>query len=134
MIKKVDQRILLTEVIETLEKQLCKTPLFHSFRLCLVFYYLFYGRMINEYDGSINCVDQFEAIGRSFSQISGWCFSRFHPTDPVLACGSEDSSSVFLLKGANGSIPFSDWEIEQEFNGQNQSEIWGLEWNVSETL
>ncbi len=78
--------------------------------------------------------DQFQTTEKSIPQISGNCLSRFHPTEPVLACGSTGSSSVILLKGANGSIPFANWKIEQEFKRQTQEEIYLLEWNVSQTV
>ena len=72
---------------------------------------------------------QFNEISRSLPQISGCYVSRFHPTDAVLACGSDGQVTIF--KGANGSVPFSNWRIEREFKGQNEKEITSLEWNVS---
>ena len=62
-------------------------------------------------------------------QISGRCVSRFHPTDAVLACGSDGQVTIF--KGANGFVPFSNWRIQREFKVQNVKEIVSLEWNVS---
>ena len=64
---------------------------------------------------------------RNLPQISGDCVSRFHPTDAVLACGSD--GQVTILKGANGFVPFSNWRIEREF--QNVKDIRSIEWNVS---
>ena len=74
--------------------------------------------------------DRFREISRSHPQISGDYTSRFHPKDAVLACGSS-GGQVTILKGANGSVPFSNWRIEREFKGQNEEEITSLEWNVS---
>ena len=66
-------------------------------------------------------------------QISGRCVSRFHPTDAVLACGSDDGQ-VKILKGAKGSVPFSNWRIEWELEGRNLKSIRALEWNVSYSI
>ncbi len=71
-------------------------------------------------------------IPRSHPQTSGECFSRFHPTDSVLACGS--GSSVAIFKAVNWSIPFSDWKVEQEFKNQIIGVIKALEWNVSQSV
>ena len=70
-----------------------------------------------------------ESIRRKLPQISGRCVSRFHPTDAVLACGSDGQVTIF--KGANGFVPFSNWRIQREFKVQNVKEIVSLEWNVS---
>ena len=78
------------------------------------------------------CADQFREVRLPLPQISGICKSRFHPTDAVLACGS--NGQVTILKAANGSVPFSDWRIERKFKGQNVKEIVSLEWNVSYSI
>ena len=79
------------------------------------------------------CVVQFrESIRRNLPQISGRCVNRFHPTDAVLACGSQGQVTIF--KSAKCSVPFSDWRIELELKVQNEKEITfvsSLEWNVS---
>ena len=75
------------------------------------------------------CVVQFrESMRRNLPQISGICTSRFHPTDAVFACGSYGQVTIF--KGANWSVPFSNWRIEREFKVQNEN-ITSIEWNVS---
>lgn len=52
--------------------------------------------------------------------------AKFHPIDPVLAFGLQER--IVLLKGANHSVLFSDWEKEQEFNLKSPALL--LEWNV----
>ena len=71
--------------------------------------------------------DRFREISSSHLQLSGVCISRFHPKDAVLACVSSDGQ-VTIFKGANGSIPFSDWRIKREFKFHGIS---SFEWNVS---
>ena len=72
---------------------------------------------------------RFRQTQLSLPQISGYCISRFHPTDAVLACGSDEQVTIF--KGVNGSVPLTNWRIEREFKGQNVKGIWSIEWNVS---
>ena len=72
---------------------------------------------------------RFRQTQLSLPQISGYCISRFHPTDAVLACGSDGQVTIF--KGVNGSVPLTNWRIEREFKGQNVKGIWSIEWNVS---
>ena len=71
-----------------------------------------------------------ESIRRNLPQKYVYCLSRFHPTDTVLAAFGLHGQ-VTILKGANGSVPFSNWRIEREFKGQNLKEIRSIEWNVS---
>ena len=71
-----------------------------------------------------------ESIRRNLPQKYVYCLSRFHPTDTVLAAFGLHGQ-VTILKGANGSVPFSNWRIEREFKGQNVKEIRSIEWNVS---
>ena len=70
-----------------------------------------------------------ESIRRNLTQKYVYCLSRFHPTDTVLAAFGLHGQ-VTILKGANGSVPFSNWRIQREFKVQNLK-IESLEWNVS---
>ena len=63
-------------------------------------------------------------------QMLSYCLSRFHPTDAVFACGLSHGQ-VTIFKGANRSMPFSNWEIERELKVQNVQKVESLEWNVS---
>lgn len=55
--------------------------------------------------------------------------TRFHPIEPVLACGSR---RVRILKAANLFIPFLNWKIEIELSARDQNlSICSLEWSVS---
>ena len=54
----------------------------------------------------------------------------FHPTDAVLACGSQNGQ-VMILKAANSSVAFSNWRIEAEFKTKFLKDIVALEWNVN---
>ena len=66
----------------------------------------------------------------SLSHLSaGYIKNRFHPTDSVLACGSD--GQVTILKAANRSVPFCNWRIEWELIVQNVKQVSSLEWNVS---
>lgn len=73
--------------------------------------------------------DTFEEIDLSLETfgISGIRCAKFHPIDPVLACGLLDTR-VVILRGANHSVLFADWKIEREL--QPKSLALELEWNV----
>jgi hypothetical protein len=54
--------------------------------------------------------------------------SRFHPTKPILACGS---CQVVLFKTTNASSPFLHWrEKQMKFGPSLNKRITALEWNV----
>ena len=54
----------------------------------------------------------------------------FHPTDAVLACGSQNGQ-VMILKAPNSSVAFSNWRIEAEFKTKFLKDITALAWNVN---
>jgi hypothetical protein len=55
--------------------------------------------------------------------------SRFHPKEPVLACGIQDE--IIFFSAENSSIPFSNWkEDEKKFKIGHVKEITTMEWNV----
>ncbi|XP_046658162.1 F-box-like/WD repeat-containing protein TBL1XR1 isoform X3 [Daphnia pulicaria] len=57
--------------------------------------------------------------------------SRFHPTKPILACGS---CQVVLFKTTNASSPFLHWrEKQMKFGPSLNKRITALEWNLSGT-
>jgi hypothetical protein len=59
----------------------------------------------------------------------GFCFTRFHPTEPVLACGIKDE--IIFFSAENSSIPFSNWEKdENKFRSGRPKRITMMEWNV----
>jgi hypothetical protein len=59
----------------------------------------------------------------------GKCVSRFHPKEPVLACGIKDE--IIFFSAENSSIPFSNWkEDEKKFKIGHLKKITTMEWNV----
>jgi hypothetical protein len=55
--------------------------------------------------------------------------SRFHPKEPVLACGIENE--IIFFSAENSSIPFSNWkEDETNFQSGYLKGITTMEWNV----
>jgi hypothetical protein len=65
--------------------------------------------------------------------ISEWsrCVTRFHPTEPVLACSVVDK--VIFLSADNSSIPFSNWkEMETQLQPDGIFlKFYAIEWIVS---
>jgi hypothetical protein len=72
---------------------------------------------------------QFKRVARFERERYEYIVSRFHPKEPVLACGIKDE--IILFSAENSSIPFSNWkEDEKKFQIGHVKEIWTLEWNV----
>jgi hypothetical protein len=60
----------------------------------------------------------------------GHCVTRFHPTEPVLACSVDDK--VIFLSADNSSTPFSKWkELETQLQLGNIGRHETIEWIVS---
>ena len=128
MIKKVEDRTNLTQVMEKLLRKNSKLLI----RNLLICYQTIYG-LFKTYrylqNSSINLCF---IISVRFSQtrVSRYYNGRFHPTDAIFGYGSYDGQ-VTILKAANGSVSFFDWRFEGEYKCQNIKFISSLEWNVS---
>jgi hypothetical protein len=73
---------------------------------------------------------QFKTVARFVRERGGDIVSRFHPKEPVLACGIKDEIIFFSVE--NSSIPFSNWKEKEEkkFKIGHVKEIRMMEWNV----
>jgi hypothetical protein len=73
---------------------------------------------------------QFKTVARSVGRGGlEECVTRFHPTEPVLACGIKDE--IILFSADNSSISFSNWkEDEKKFQIGHLKDIRVMEWNV----
>jgi hypothetical protein len=77
---------------------------------------------------TLNGTGTFKKSERSVSEW-GKFVNSFHPTEPVLACGSD---KVIVLSADNSSIPFSNWkEKETQLQPGNFETSVAIEWNVS---
>ncbi len=80
---------------------------------------------------TLNVSGQFKKFEKSVSEW-GKFVNSFHPSKPVLACGSD---KVIVLSADNSSIPFSNWkEKETQLKLGNFETSVAIEWNVSRVL
>jgi serine/threonine protein kinase len=117
-------RIALPDVIEQLTTKLFASRIYKQFSFLIEISFHLNSTL------TLKCPGQFKKSERSMSE-RGSFICRFHPTEPVLACGVNDY--VILLSADNSSIPFSNWkeklprQLETEISGRYER----IEWNVS---
>jgi hypothetical protein len=72
---------------------------------------------------------QFKRVARLVRERDGNLFSRFHPKEPVLACGIKNE--IIFFSAENSSIPFSNWKRDgKKFQIGYEKGITRMEWNV----
>ncbi|KZS12225.1 Uncharacterized protein APZ42_022291 [Daphnia magna] len=109
MIKRLPERIMLPEVMKQLHPLLSASKRTGKFRLA---------------QKTLTRADMIDFVHSTI-------ITRFHPIEPVLACGSR---RVRILKAANLFIPFLNWKIEIELSARDQNlSICSLEWSSDGT-
>ncbi|XP_046638658.1 mitogen-activated protein kinase HOG1-like [Daphnia pulicaria] len=75
---------------------------------------------------------KFKEVVMPILEDAGYCVSRFHPTDRVLACGV--AGKVIYLSTADSSILFSYWKEDEILLQHGKiKEIQPMEWNMDGT-